>query len=130
VGGGLYVTGGTVTLTNVTFSSNTAQGGNGGAGVKNLGITLPGANGGNGLGGGLAVGGATVCSMVNCTVENNSANGGTGGNKGGKRGLGYGGGLYIEALAAVSLDAFTQANVKNNVASTNHANIYGSYTQS
>jgi len=135
LGGGLYVAGGTVNLTDVTLSSNVAQGGRGGSGYY---YSLPGGDGGNGLGGGLFVARGTVI-LVRTIVANNAAQGGAGGTgahrqgKGGTDGhpgLGYGGGLYIDALAVVSLDAFTQANVKNNTASTNHPNIYGKYTNS
>ena len=47
-GGGLYVAGGTATLTNVTLSFNTARGGQGGVA---FGIGSVGNNGGNGFGG-------------------------------------------------------------------------------
>jgi hypothetical protein len=43
-------------------------------------------------------------------------------------GLGEGGGLYIDPLASVCLDAFTVANILNNKASTSGDNIYGPHT--
>jgi hypothetical protein len=120
-GGGLFVVGGTVTLTSVTLSANTAKGGQGGAGG-----TWGGA-GGNGFGGGLYVGGGTV-TLRNDTVTNNSAQGGSGGNGyyiHGHPGLGKGGGLFIDPAAVVCLDAFTQAHVTNNNASTSDPDIVG-----
>jgi len=134
LGGGLYVAGGTVNLTDVTLSSNTAQGGQGGSGVA---FSLSGRDGGDGLGGGLFAESGTV-TLVHVTVANNAARGGAGGrgtNRNGQAhdghpGVGKGGGLFRDAHATVSLDAFTQANVKDNAASTNNSNIYGSYTQS
>lgn len=126
-GGGLFAAGGTVTLADVTFSSNTAQGGKGGDGAKDYGVTLSGADGGEGLGGGLAVEGATVCNLVNCTVANNTAKGGAGGKSGGKSGPGYGGGLHIAPSAAVYLDSFTLAQIRGNHASTGDPDISGSY---
>jgi hypothetical protein len=137
LGGGLYVAGGTATLNNVTLYSNTAQGGDGGNGgptfterrQKN---GTPGGNGGNGLGGGLYVAGATV-TLTTTTVAHNTALGGNGGSGAygagsGNPGLGEGGGLYIDPAALVCLDAFTQANVSHNKASTSGNDIYGSYT--
>jgi hypothetical protein len=46
----------------------------------------------------------------------------------GSPGQGEGGGLYIDPLASVCLDAFTLANILNNTASTQDPNIHGSYT--
>jgi hypothetical protein len=139
LGGGLYVAGGTSSLSNVNLFANTAQGGAGGDGVlgggPEAGKHPPGfaaGNGGNGFGGGLYVAGGTV-SLLNSTVDYNSAQGGAGGkgvqgSANGQPGLGEGGGLYIDAAALVCLDAFTQANVKHNQASASGNNIHGSYT--
>jgi hypothetical protein len=139
LGGGIYVAGGTATLNNVTLYSNTAQGGDGGNGgpavtsdrhIKGF----RGGNGGNGLGGGLYVAGGTVA-LTTTTVKLNTALGGNGG-KGaygtgnGSPGVGEGGGLYIDPLALVSLDAFTQANFIHNKASSAYPDIFGSYTTS
>jgi hypothetical protein len=178
MGGGVYVDGGTATLTNVTLSGNTAQGGQGGAGsTTQLGLTRTfGGAGGCGQGGALDVAGGTV-TLTSATLSNNSASGGAGGLAGGgsgasdgqsgdglggalyagsgtvqlwnvlvksntvqggsittgtraNTGLAEGGGLYIEVLAAVSLDTLTQ--VTNNTATINGkpqpSDIYGSYT--
>ena len=141
-GGGLYISGGTATLTSVNVSSNTARGGDGGMGgcVSNSGIerNTPGGAGGNGLGGGLYVAAGTI-DLHNDTVSGNTAAGGAGGQAGhcgtkghrasnGSAGLGEGGGLYIDAAAAVCLDAFTQSHVQKNHASTSNPDIYGTYT--
>jgi hypothetical protein len=124
-GGGLYVSAGTATLTDFTLSSNTAHGGVGGAPSINFGGT--GGNGGNGLGGGLYAGGGSIV-MHNDRVTENAAQGGAGGSRGASTGVGEGGGLYINALATLDLDAFTLANIINNTASTSNNDIYGSYT--
>jgi hypothetical protein len=115
-GGGLYVSGGTASLTKVTLYSNTAQGGDGGSGgwlyVKGRRIGYAGGNGGNGLGGGMYVAGGTV-NLHNTTVDHNSAVGGKGGPapRGlprGSDGLGEGGGLFIDPPALVCLDDATK----------------------
>ena len=93
-GGGLYVAGGSVTLTNdTTLSGNHAyggNGGNGGGGAKGTphsgtgGAGGAGGNGGNGTGGGLYVAAGVVTPVIlnNVNLNNNSARGGTGGNGG------------------------------------------------
>jgi len=125
-GGGLYVAGGTVTLTNAILSANTAQGGQGGRGGGHLGH---GGSGGSGLGGGLYAGGGTV-TMHDDTVSGNAAQGGPGGTRSGSSGVGEGGGLFIDPAAVVYLDAFTQAHVTNNTASTKDPNIHGPWKPS
>jgi hypothetical protein len=138
LGGGLYVAGGTASLSNVSLLSNTAQGGGGGNGLDVLNVDrghthgTPGGNGGNGLGGGLYAAGGTV-SLDSSTVTHNTARGGGAGSGGhgatpGAPGLGEGGGLYLTAAAAVCLDAFTQANVSHNNASTSDNDVHGPYT--
>jgi hypothetical protein len=142
-GGGLYISGGTATLTSVTVSSNTAQGGDGGTGGcgsrSGIEYGTAGGDGGNGLGGGLYAAGGTI-DLHNVTITGNTAASGTGGKAGicgaGRfrrssdsfSGGGEGGGLYIDAAAAVCLDAFTQSHVQKNHASTSYPNIYGAYT--
>jgi hypothetical protein len=142
-GGGLYISGGTATLTSVTLSSNTAQGGDGGQGGcgsrSGIQFGTAGGDGGNGLGGGLYAAGGTI-DLHNVTVTGNTAAGGAGGKAGScgagrfrrssisSPGLGEGGGLYIDAAAAVCLDAFTQSHVQKNHASTSNPDIYGTYT--
>jgi hypothetical protein len=127
-GGGLLVWG-TASLTNVTLSSNTARGGMGAKGGQTGYGHTKGGNGGTAYGGGMdAIRGATVA-LHNCIVTGNSAIGGKAG-PGATAGIGEGGGLDIQSLASVSLDAFTVAHVTTNTASTNDPNIHGSYTTS
>jgi hypothetical protein len=102
-GGGVFVGGGTATLTGDTLDYNQVVGGIGAPGFN--GIPL-------GLGGGLYVTSATV-SMFNDTLEFNSANF-------------IGGGLYIHS-GTVCLDAYTVQHVINNTA-PHCPNICGSYT--
>jgi hypothetical protein len=91
-GGGLHVSQGTVTLSNDTLNSNSAQGGSGGRGALPLvffpGFVLPkhgtggaGGNGGGAQGGGLDVAGGTV-TLSSDTLSGNSAQGGSGGDGG------------------------------------------------
>jgi hypothetical protein len=142
LGGGLYVAGGTVTLTSSTLTSNTARGGDGGNGSNSpggSGFIGYGGVGGAGLGGGLYVAGGTV-TLTNDTVSSNSAQGGQGGygptlnnTKNSSKtlqasaGVGDGGGIYING-ASVCLDAFTKRHLKGNLASTSNAQIDGSYS--
>ena len=63
----------------------------------------------------------------NASATDNSAIGGAAGS-GGSVGLGEGGGLYLAAGGDVCLDAFTQAHVKNNHASTSDDDIFGDFT--
>ncbi len=132
-GGGLCVAGGTATLTDTTLSSNTAQGGQGGNGVQGprdpTSLSNPGVGhggvGGNAVGGGLYAAAGSI-TLRNDSVTQNTTHGGTGGtgSPGGAAGLAEGGGLDINALATLYLDAFTLANLKANKPD----NIYGSYT--
>ncbi|HWG47748.1 MAG TPA: hypothetical protein VN688_33605, partial [Gemmataceae bacterium] len=106
-GGGLYVAGGSVSLSNDTFRSNIAQGGGGASGR----LGGNGGNGGNAGGGGIYVAAGTV-SLNNATLSYNQAHGGAGGGGGkgsnvtsggpggpggggGGGGGGQGGGLYV-----------------------------------
>ncbi len=102
-GGGIYVAGGSVTLTNDTLSSNNADGGQGGAGGSTGSGLSSGGNGGAGSGGGLYVAAGTL-TMTNDTLSSNNAvggNSGYGGNYaglgGGNGGAGSGGGLDVAA---------------------------------
>jgi hypothetical protein len=107
-GGGLYVAGGTASITATTFARNRAEGGAGGS---------PAANSGRGYGGALyAAAGQVVLttSIVNDNVARYL------GQEGGASG---GGGLYI-ASATVDLDSFTVANTIDNTPN----NIEGTYT--
>jgi hypothetical protein len=101
-GGGLFVGGGTATLTSDTVDSNQVSAG---IGSGLLHVTL-------GMGGGLYVSNATV-TLTSDTVEFNSANF-------------NGGGLYIGS-GTVCLDAYTVHHVINNTA-PHDPNIVGSYT--
>jgi hypothetical protein len=134
-GGGLYVAGGTASLTDTILSSNLAQGGKGGDGglaksEEHRGAGHSGGgNGGSGQGGGLYVASGTV-SLHSSTVNQNTASGGHGGqakagSAKGSDGVGKGGGLYIDLAALVCLDAFTQSHVTSNTASTSDLNIAG-----
>jgi hypothetical protein len=122
-GGGLYVTGATVILSNDTFSGvNNAQGGAGGAGGQGGGggaggggsIGVAGANGGGGAGGagGPGSGGGMYLvsgnvTMSNDTLSRNTAsggNGGRGGNNapGGAGGDANGGGLSVGSYSILA----------------------------
>ena len=157
MGGGLEnFRGATATVTGSTFSGNSATGGAGGAGqnggdglggaIANLegstltvsGCTLSGnsatggvggagANGGNGFGGGIYNDGTSTLTMTGSTITSNSATGGAAGN-GGSAGEGIGGGAYFAVGGSVCLDAFAQANVKKNQASTSYDDIFGDFT--
>jgi hypothetical protein len=127
-GGGLFVSGGTALLTDVSFTTNTAQGGRGGSAIgKN-----PGARGGAGSGGAVYVAGGTA-TITQLTASANVAQGGAGGTgkPNGAAGAGAGGGITIYSLsnssALVYLDAFTVAHVTGNTAVIN-PNISGHYT--
>jgi sugar lactone lactonase YvrE len=91
-GGGLYMAGGRVTLSNDTLSGNTVKGGSGGAGD-------PSGNGGAACGGGLEVA-AGLLLQSNSTLSDNTAHGGSGAASvsasapGGTGGAGSGGGVY------------------------------------
>jgi hypothetical protein len=76
-GGGLYLAGGLVTLTNDTIASNTAAGGNGGNG-GDAGLGSPDGVGGNGGNAGASQGGgiffeAGTLNLTNSTIANNFA---------------------------------------------------------
>jgi hypothetical protein len=85
-GGGVFVAAGTATLTNVTLSSNSAQGGQGAVTPDGL-MSV---KAGSGLGGALCVAGGGV-SLTNSILSANSAQGG----QGGRPGSGWGGGLFV-----------------------------------
>jgi hypothetical protein len=135
LGGGLYVGGGTVTISNSTFDSNDARGGDGGDSTPE---GSGGGDGGQALGGALYASTASL-SLHNSAITGNDANGGAGG-KGalsrlgyfrrsppGSDGQGIGGGIYIDTTALVGLDDATVNNVKRNKASTSNDDIFGSY---
>ncbi len=84
VGGGIEGNYATLNLSNVTLTSNTAQGGQGG----------PGGQGGAGAGGGVDVEEYSSADMIGLTVVSNSATGGLAG-PGGEGGVGLGAGLSV-----------------------------------
>src|SRR5262249_22181663 len=78
LGGGLYIGGGTVTISGSTLTANTSQGGAGGNGYSDKYGSASAGDGGNGLGGGLYAGGGVV-SVQTTSVTKNTAQGGAGG---------------------------------------------------
>jgi hypothetical protein len=77
-----------------------------------------------------------MLTLSNTDVTTNLATdggGGSGGKSGSRRapdgasGRGIGGGLSIDPLSWVGLDAFTAKHVKSNKASTMDANVHGTY---
>jgi hypothetical protein len=128
-GGGVYVFEGTAAVTNTTFYSNLARGGDGVSG----GNQQPATQGGDGLGGAIYASGAAL-TLRGTSITGNAATGGTGGTTSKKavvqsaNGAGRGGGLYVAPASVVSLDSFTQANTKNNTASTSDNDIFGSFS--
>jgi hypothetical protein len=123
-GGGVFVSGGTLTLTQSRFHNNLAAGGMGGKGATGVGVSGQGGsgyNGGSGLGGGLCVAGGTA-RIFGGSVANNSAQGGAGGTGakpgfggqggiGGNGGAGQGGGLYLLAGSLTLVDDTLAANM-------------------
>jgi len=157
VGGGLENDrGATATVTGSTFTNNSATGSAGGAGqnggdglggaianIQGSSLTVSGcalsgdqaiggaggagANGGNGLGGGAYNDGQSSLKILTSTISGNQAEGGAAGT-GGNVGLGEGGGLYLADGGVACLDTFTQAHTTNNQATTDHDDIFGSFT--
>jgi hypothetical protein len=128
LGGGLVnLFGATLTVSGCTLSGNQAIGGAGASG----------ANGGNGFGGGIYNDGLSVApqnagtpatlTVTGSTLSSNQATGGAAG-AGGSAGQGIGGGAYFADGGVVCLDLSTQANTKNNHASTRNDDLFGSFT--
>jgi hypothetical protein len=110
LGGALSNFGGsTLTVSSCTLSGNSATGGAEGAG----------ASGGNAFGGGIYNDGQSSLTILTSTLRGNQAEGGS---------AGTGGGLYLADGGVACLDTFTQANTKNNHATTDHDDIFGSFT--
>jgi hypothetical protein len=110
-GGILNEAGASLTLTEVSLSTNRAVGGEG----------EDGGNGCNGLGGGIDTDGGTSFGVSSLTVTgstifDNRAQGGEG-DEGGRDGQGIGGGLYLAAGGTVSL---TKTKIMVNHASTSN----------
>jgi hypothetical protein len=99
LGGGLYIGGGTVKLTNVAVNSNQANDGK--SGIPNH----------PAFGGGLYIGGGTVTLCTDIVQSNSTST------------PGGGGGIFIVA-GAVYIDTSTVANTTKNTPN----NIVGSYT--
>jgi hypothetical protein len=127
-GGGLYVAGGSVTLSNDTIERNQAFGGSNSTSGATLQL-------GNGYGGGIYAGGGSL-TLCGDTVEYNTAKGSIDR----PSGHGYGGGIYIAPAATVyidvsSVDPVDPTVVNNNTDSSgtsttpysSTANIDGSY---
>ena len=106
-----------MTVSNCTVTGNEAIGGAGGSG----------ANGGNGFGGGAYNDGQSTLTILGSTITDNQAIGGAAG-VGGIAGLGEGGGLYLADGGIACLDTFTQAHTTDNHATTDHDDIFGSFT--
>ncbi|MFA7672623.1 MAG: InlB B-repeat-containing protein [Clostridia bacterium] len=108
-GGAMFITGGTVTIENVSFSNNQAIGGNGGEGGDGKGPGATYDDGGNGGSAGNGEGGAIYLNSGTLSVSNSSfsgntaigGQGGRGGNgtgvggQGGHGGNGFGGAIFI-----------------------------------
>jgi hypothetical protein len=141
-GGGVYVAGGSVRVSDATLSSNAAEGGSpglggdtwlwsGGGGLFVAGGTVNISNAfvtsntaqysRDNYGGGIYVAGGTV-TLTNDSVASNAADGLSGGPSSGA-------GIYIATAASVSLDTYTVSHTINNTASTD-SDIYGTYVLS
>jgi hypothetical protein len=117
IGGGLAnFFGSTATVSGCVFAGNQAIGGAGNADVSS----------GNGFGGGAYNGAQSFLTMTTTTVTGNTATGGSAG----IAGIGEGGGLCLANGGVACLDTFTQGHTKNNHASTDHDDIFGSFTTS
>jgi hypothetical protein len=116
-GGGMYVAGGSVTLSSDTVENNTALGG--------YGAFAPVRGYGDGFGGGICIASGATATLCSETVQSNSASGPTSSSGS------DGGGIYIASGATAYLDSFTVANTINNTdgSGTNGstANIVGPY---
>jgi hypothetical protein len=120
-GGGLYLAGGSATLTNDTLSGNSAQGGGGGGGGGGFGHASGGSggSGGNASGGALCVAGGAA-TLTNDTLSGNSAQGG-GGGRGGNGGNGANGGSGGNASGGALCVAGGAATLTNSTLSGNSA---------
>jgi hypothetical protein len=120
-GGGLFVIGGNVTLTNSAFYGNVARGGGGGQGGTNTFQTAgPGGSGGTGQGGGLFIQ-TTPATLANVTLTANTARGGAGGPGGrtfngrggapGGPGVSSSGGIHSNAAILTFHNVLDAANI-------------------
>ncbi|HEY7158530.1 MAG TPA: hypothetical protein VH575_31590, partial [Gemmataceae bacterium] len=95
-GGGLFILGGVINISNSTLSNNKAVAGNNGIGA-----------GGNALGGGMFVSGATSLLLTNLTVDGNVAQGGSGAVGGGQA---QGGAFWFAGGGPIKLVGSTVTN--------------------
>jgi hypothetical protein len=105
-GGGVIISGGTVSISGSTLDNNTASGSGGGLGIAGgtvilSGDTVDNNTAGSGGGGGMAVGGGVV-TLTSVIVESNTTSNG------------WGGGIFIDSLPTVTLCGDTvQSNTCN-----------------
>jgi hypothetical protein len=125
VGGGVYVLGGSTTVTNAFLSANTAQGGQGGSGSQ----AYAGGTGADGIGGGLFAAYPTV-TVSGTTVVSNVAQAGAGGaggtgstgnttplaGYGGNGGFAFGGGMDLPGGTSVAPVVLSSDTVDSNQA--------------
>ena len=109
-GGGIYSSGGSLTITGSTISDNQVQGSQGLDAYPNGYAPPP----GNAYGGGVYTTSGSL-QVSNSTIENNTATGGPAGSEGGFAralgGSGYGGGLYLEGVSASICDSTISGNI-------------------
>ena len=121
--GGAILNAGNLTLSNCILAGNKVIGGDGGSGENIIcsggGNAYSGGNGGNAQGGAVFNGG--TLNLIGCTMMNNSATGGWGGNggyggafytaySGGSGGSGSGGGIYSTGVVVTVSCTFTGNN--------------------
>ncbi len=137
-GGGIYVAGGTATISNTTLGAlpgytgwgNSAVGGQPGPYDPNSGGSMWPFTGG-GFGGGLYAAGGTV-TLTGDVIASNSAGSQQSGGFDGYYDIGYGGGIYIGTKAQVYLDSYTLSETFANLDGSSGldgatANIDGTY---
>lgn len=119
-GGGVFADTASIEITNSTFSTETARGGNGNN-ASGLAFQVGnGGNGGDGMGGGLyALSASATITLTNSTLNSDSALGGNGGMSGaynsprvnGNGGLGQGGGLFANSAVVTVTSSTLSTNV-------------------
>jgi PKD repeat protein len=134
-GGGIYVSGNAILLTDSTVSNNAATGGAGGAGGQGTADGI-GGNGGEGNGGGIYVLSDRNSTIALSTIAGNEVIGGAGGAAGvsgsvrGADGNGYGGGICSGALTQgmnfqPGILCIYNSTIANNTATANGEYGYG-----
>jgi hypothetical protein len=117
LGGGLAsILGTTLTVSSRTLSGNSVTGSAGGSG----------ANGGNGLRSGVFNDSQSTLTFPSSAITEDSANGGAAGS-GDKAGQGVGGSVHFASGRVGCLDAFTQAHVKKNHATTGDDGLFATF---